>query len=75
MKPDYATGDATPITPQDQGQIDQAIAYYQVASELFRRGELARRPADSTPVEPLPAPADAPATSSSTPAPASSAAL
>jgi phosphoglycerol transferase MdoB-like AlkP superfamily enzyme len=75
MKPDYATGDATPITPQDQGQIDQAIAYYQVASELFRRGGLARRPADSTPVEPLPAPADAPATSSSTPAPASSAAL
>ena len=75
MKPDYATGDATPIKPQDQGQIDQAIAYYQVASELFRRGGLAHRPADSTPVEPLPAPADAPATSSSTPAPASSAAL
>lgn len=75
MKPDYATGDATPITPQDQGQIDQAIAYYQVASELFRRGGLARRPTDSTPVEPLPAPTAAPATSSSTPAPASSAAL
>jgi phosphoglycerol transferase MdoB-like AlkP superfamily enzyme len=77
MKPDYATGDATPIMPQQQGQIDQAVAYYQVASELFRRGGLARRPADSTKVEPLPLPlpTPAPATSSSTPAPASSAAL
>ena len=71
MKPDYATGDATPITPQNENQIDQAIAYYQVASELFRHGGLARRPADSTAVEPLPLPAPA----ASTPAPASSAAL
>jgi phosphoglycerol transferase MdoB-like AlkP superfamily enzyme len=71
MKPDYATGDASPITPQDENQIDQAIAYYQVASELFRHGGLARRPADSTAVEPLPLPAPA----TSTPAPASSAAL
>ncbi len=71
MKPDYATGDATPITPQNENQIDQAIAYYQVASELFRHGGLARRPADSTAVEPLPLPAPA----TSTPAPASSAAL
>ncbi len=68
MKPDYATGDATPITPQDESQIDQAIAYYQVASGLFRSGGLARRPADSTPVQPLPAAA------TSVPAPASSAA-
>jgi phosphoglycerol transferase MdoB-like AlkP superfamily enzyme len=71
MKPDYATGDATPITPQNENQIDQAIAYYQVASELFRHGGLARRPADSAAVEPLPLPAPA----TSTPAPASSAAL
>jgi hypothetical protein len=71
MKPDYATGDASPINPQNENQIDQAIAYYQVASELFRHGGLARRPADSTAVEPSPAPA----TSSSTPAPASSTAL
>lgn len=69
MKPDYATGDATPITPQNENQIDQAIAYYQVASELFRHGGLARRPADSTAVEPLPAAA------ASAPAPAGSAAL
>jgi hypothetical protein len=69
MKPDYATGDATPITPQDESQIDQAIAYYQVASGLFRSGGLVRRPADSTPVQPLPAAA------SSAPAPAGSTAL
>ncbi len=76
MKPDYATGDATPITPQDEGQIDQAIAYYQVASGLFRSGGLAHRPADSTTVEPLPAAATsapAPAGSTALPAPASSA--
>ncbi|GGY32619.1 sulfatase [Rhodanobacter panaciterrae] len=66
MKPDYATGDATPITPQDEGQIDQAIAYYQVASGLFRHGGLVRRPTDSTAVEPLPAAA------ASVPVPASS---
>lgn len=71
MKPDYATGDASPINPQNESQIDQAIAYYQVASELFRHGGLARRPADSTAVEPLPAAA----TSAPAPAPASSAAL
>jgi Phosphoglycerol transferase and related proteins, alkaline phosphatase superfamily len=71
MKPDYATGDATPITPQNENQIDQAIAYYQVTSALFRHGGLARRPADSTAVEPLPLPAPA----TPTPAPASSAAL
>jgi phosphoglycerol transferase MdoB-like AlkP superfamily enzyme len=76
MKPDYATGDATPITPQDKSQIDQAIAYYQVASGLFRSGGLAHRPADSTTVEPLPAAATsapAPAGSTALPAAASSA--
>jgi phosphoglycerol transferase MdoB-like AlkP superfamily enzyme len=71
MKPDYASGDATPIAPQNQEQIAQAVAYYQVASELFKRGQLARRPADATPVEPLPAePAAALAPASSTAAPA-----
>ena len=69
MKPDYATGDATPIEPQDPQQIADAVAYYQVASDLFKRGQLVRRPADSTPVEALPAPADA------MPAPASSSAV
>ncbi|KRE83686.1 sulfatase [Rhodanobacter sp. Soil772] len=71
MKPDYASGDATPIVPQNEEQIDQAVAYYQVASELFKRGQLVRRPEDSTPVEPLPAePASAPAPASSTVVPA-----
>jgi phosphoglycerol transferase MdoB-like AlkP superfamily enzyme len=59
MKPDYATGDATAITPRDQDQIAQTIAYYQVASDLFKRGELVRRPDDATPVAPLPTPATA----------------
>lgn len=72
MKPDYASGDATPIVPQNEEQIDQAVAYYQVASELFKRGQLARRPADATPVEPLPAePVAVPAAAGSAPAPAS----
>ncbi|HEV2681478.1 MAG TPA: LTA synthase family protein, partial [Rhodanobacter sp.] len=78
MKPDYATGDASPITPQNESQIDQAIAYYQVVSGLFRRGALVHQPADSTPVEPLPAAATsapAPASSVALPAPASSAAI
>jgi len=62
--------------PQNEEQIAQAIAYYQVASELFKRGQLVRRPTDSTPVEPLPAePTTAPAPASSAPAPASSTAV
>jgi phosphoglycerol transferase MdoB-like AlkP superfamily enzyme len=56
MKPDYATGDATPITPVDQAQVNQAVAYYQVTSELFKDGKLVRRPDDATPVQALPAP-------------------
>ena len=71
MKPDYATGDATPIVPQNQTQIDQAIAYYQVTSGLFRSGGLVRRPNDSTPVQPWPA-AAASVPASSAPAAASS---
>ncbi|WP_458070388.1 LTA synthase family protein [Rhodanobacter sp. BL-MT-08] len=71
--PDYATGDATPINPQNQTLIDQAVAYYQVASEQFRRGQLARRPSDSTTVTPLPAPPTVPAKPETAPAPAASA--
>ena len=73
MKPDYVSGDATPIVPQNQQQIDQAVAYYQVASELFRRGGLVRRASDATPVEPLPAAAaPVPAPAGSAPAMATS---
>jgi hypothetical protein len=75
MRPDYATGDAVPLVPQVPALIDDAAAYYQVASELFKQGKMVRRPADSTPVAPLPVaaprPADTgePASASSTPAP------
>ncbi|HUH56084.1 MAG TPA: LTA synthase family protein [Rhodanobacter sp.] len=69
MKPDYVTGDGAAITPQNEEQIAQTIAYYQVASDLFKRGKLVRRPDDSTPVQPLPA------GSTSAPAPAVSTAL
>ena len=76
FKPNYTTGDATPITPVNQTLVDNAVAYYQVVSDLFKHGQLARRPTDSTPVQPLPLPATAssvPAPASSTPVPTSSA--
>lgn len=69
LKPDFATGDATPVVPIDQNLVDAAIAYYQVASDLYKHGGLKLRPSDSTKVEPLPAPAAtvaAPATAAST---------
>lgn len=76
LKPDLATGDATPVTPVDQSLIDTTIAYYQVASDLYKRGGLARRPDDATPVPPLPAaPAPAPATPATTPAPPAAASV
>ncbi len=71
LRPDYATGDATPVQPVDQGLVDEAVAYYQVASELFASGAMKRRPEDATRVEPLPLPMPA----SSSPAPATSAAM
>ena len=58
LHPDVATGDATPAQPRG-ADIDDAIAWYQVAAELFKRGGLARRRTDSLPVRPLPAPAPA----------------
>ena len=80
MKPDYASGDAVPLQPQDEEQIARTVAYYQVASELFKRGQLVRRAEDSTPVQPLPAAAapvpaagSAPAAAGSTAAPAAAA--
>lgn len=59
LKPDFATGDATPVVPEQQDLVDTAIAYYQVASDLFKQGGLKRRPDDGAKVEPLPAPAAA----------------
>ncbi|WP_426662723.1 sulfatase-like hydrolase/transferase [Rhodanobacter aciditrophus] len=69
LKPDFATGDATPVVPVKQDQVDTAIAYYQVASDLYKHGGLALQPGDKTKVEPLPAPAGtaaAPAAAAST---------
>ncbi|HEX5306265.1 MAG TPA: sulfatase-like hydrolase/transferase, partial [Dyella sp.] len=72
--PDFETGDAKPASPVNQALVNDAIAYYQVAANLFKHGELARRPEDSTPVSPAePAPAAA-ADGSAAPAPATSAA-
>ena len=66
VHPNFDTGDATPIQPVDQKQVDEATAFYQVAAYLFKHGKMLRRAEDSTPVAALPA-------SSSTTAPASSA--
>ncbi len=71
MRPDLATGDAVPVHPVQSGLVDDAIAYYQVAAELFKRGQLVRRKEDSTAVTPAPAAS----ASAAVPAPASSAAL
>ena len=62
VHPDFDTGDATPIKPVDQSQVDEATAYYQVAATMFKKGEMGRRPEDSTPVQSLPAPASTAAT-------------
>ncbi|WP_449423829.1 hypothetical protein [Rhodanobacter lindaniclasticus] len=61
------------MQPLRQSLIDDAVAYYQVASEQFASGAMKRRPEDSTRVEPLPAPAaTVPAPATSAPAPAAS---
>jgi phosphoglycerol transferase MdoB-like AlkP superfamily enzyme len=62
VKPNFDNGDAVPNTPVDQGQVDDATAYYQVAASLFKHGQLIKRPDDDTPVQPAPAPAAASST-------------
>jgi phosphoglycerol transferase MdoB-like AlkP superfamily enzyme len=61
LKPNFANGDAVPNTPVDQGQVDDATAYYQAAANLFKHGQMVRRPDDDKPVQPAPesAPASA----------------
>jgi phosphoglycerol transferase MdoB-like AlkP superfamily enzyme len=56
LRPDFATGDATSVRPVEQSLVDDATAFYQVAANLFKHGDLARRKEDSTPVQPLPSP-------------------
>ncbi|SFR92705.1 Phosphoglycerol transferase MdoB [Dyella sp. OK004] len=53
MKPDFDTGDGTPVHPVDQSLVDQATAYYQVAAHMYKNQQLGRRKEDSTPVQPL----------------------
>ncbi len=38
VKPDFETGDATPVDQVNQADVDAAIAYYQVASYQFDHG-------------------------------------
>jgi phosphoglycerol transferase MdoB-like AlkP superfamily enzyme len=55
VHPNFDTGDATPIHPVDQKQVDEATAFYQVAAYLFKHGKLVRRADDGTAVSPAPA--------------------
>ncbi|HEY2622892.1 MAG TPA: LTA synthase family protein [Dyella sp.] len=52
VRPDFDNGDAVPRTPIEQGQVDDATAYYQTAAYLFKRGLMVKRPEDNTPVLP-----------------------
>jgi phosphoglycerol transferase MdoB-like AlkP superfamily enzyme len=52
VRPDFDNGDAVPSTPINQGQVDDATAYYQTAAYLFKRGLMVKRPEDNTPVSP-----------------------
>jgi len=53
MRPDYETGDGTPVQPVDRAKVDEATAYYQVAADLYKLRQLGKRPEDNTPVQPL----------------------
>ncbi|WP_266170964.1 LTA synthase family protein [Dyella subtropica] len=59
MRPDFETGDGTPVKPIDQQLVDQATAYYQVAAHLYKNQQLGRRKEDSTPVRPAAAAGEA----------------
>ncbi|MFC4765669.1 LTA synthase family protein [Dyella koreensis] len=58
MKPDFDTGDGTPVHPVQQSLVDQATAYYQVAAHMYKNQQLGRRKEDSTPVQPSPGAAE-----------------
>jgi phosphoglycerol transferase MdoB-like AlkP superfamily enzyme len=51
VRPDLATGEATPLPSIDPASTDQAIAFYQVAAQLSRDGGLRWRAEDATPVQ------------------------
>lgn len=50
VHPDFATGAASPVPALDRRHLDQAIASYQVAAELFKSGQMRRRASDAIPV-------------------------
>lgn len=51
VSPNFQTGDTTPLPNTDVLAIDQAIASYQVAAELFKNGRMKWRREDDTPVQ------------------------
>jgi phosphoglycerol transferase MdoB-like AlkP superfamily enzyme len=55
VRPDFATGEAAPLSAMDKTALDQAIAAYQVAAASFRDGRMRWRKQDATPVTPAPA--------------------
>ncbi len=62
--PDPLTGDATPVKTINRQDVDDAIAFYQVAAQRFLDGDMHWHESDATPVQPLPPPAPASASSS-----------
>ncbi|XRD81880.1 LTA synthase family protein [Dyella halodurans] len=60
VRPNFDNGDAVPNTPIDEGQVDDAAAYYQTAAYLFKSGLMRKRADDSTPVQPAAADPTAP---------------
>lgn len=50
--PDPLTGDATPVKTRDQNDIDDAIAFYQVAARRFQDGDMRWHASDATVVPP-----------------------
>ncbi|HET6545234.1 MAG TPA: LTA synthase family protein, partial [Rhodanobacteraceae bacterium] len=47
VHPDFDTGDATPVQTMNRTSLDQAIAWYQVAADLFKSGRMQRRASDA----------------------------
>ena len=54
--PDPLTGDARPVAQVNHEDVNDAIAFYQVAARRFRDGDMHWQQSDATAVAPLPAP-------------------
>jgi phosphoglycerol transferase MdoB-like AlkP superfamily enzyme len=66
VTPDPKTGDAVPVARTDAVQVEQAIAFYQVAYDEFTSGRMRWRASDATPVPKTPEPATAATASAAT---------